>query len=99
MLTKDRILPEVGKIWWENNNVMMNFIHNHLSREGAAIFTLEHCVSQSTFRGGSAKLVGNYPYFEARYMIENMAVEKVREPMINEGPSQKLGKVRVSRLD
>ena len=43
MLTRDQILHIVGESWWENNNILMDFIHHHLNREGAKIFTKEHC--------------------------------------------------------
>ena len=49
MLTRDQILRIVGKTWWENDNVLMDFIHNHLSREGAKIFTKEHCAFAAHF--------------------------------------------------
>jgi len=97
MLTKDTILPEVGKIWWENNNVMMDFIHHHLSREGAAIFTVEHCAFAEHFPRWFGNIVGNCSVFEARkYMIENMSVEEVRDPMINEGHHESLVKFGVA---
>ncbi len=69
MLTKDRILPEVGNLVGEQQRDD-EFHHNHLSREGVAIFTLEHCAFAEHFPRWFGNIVGNCPYFAARrYMI------------------------------
>jgi len=86
MLTKEEVLDVVGKVWWENNNVMMDFLHNHMNREGAKVFTKEHCHFAAHFPQWFGNIVGNCPFLEVRrYMIQNMTVEEVRDPMINEG--------------
>ena len=93
MLTRNQILGIVGETWWEGDNILMDFIHHHLSREGAKIFTKEHCAFAARFPQWFGNIVGNCPHLEVRrYLIQNMSVEEVSDPTIDEGHYESLVK-------
>ena len=83
MLTRDQILDIVGKTWWENGNILMDFIHHHLSREGAKVFTKEHCAFAARFPQWFGNIIGNCPHLE------------VSDPTIDEGHYESLVKFGV----
>lgn len=96
MLTKDHILAVVGKVWWENNNVMMDFLHKHMSRAGARIFAREHCVFAAHFPQWFGNIIGNCPHLAVRrYMIGNMHVEEVNDPTIEDGHYESMVKFAI----
>ena len=83
---EDEMAKVIWKHRWETPNVWEVYLRNHLSREGAAVFALEHCVFADNFPRWFGSIIGNCPHLDARqYMIENMYVEEVSDPTIGRG--------------
>lgn len=56
---------------------------SHLTREGARVHALEHCVFAANFPRWLSIIAGNCPHLDVRrYLIENMYVEEVHDPTI-----------------
>ena len=76
-------------IWetrWKNHTAFDAWLENHMSRDGAAVFALEHCVFADQFPRWFGNIIGNCPELDARqYMIDNMYVEEVIDPTIETG--------------
>ncbi len=76
-------------IWenrWKHHNTFDVWLQNHMSREGARVFALEHCVFADEFPRWFGSIIGNCPALDVRqYMIENMYVEEVTDPTISTG--------------
>ena len=74
-------------IWdnrWKNPHALQIWQENYIDAAGAKAFALEHCVFGDHFPRWFGSIVANCPYLEARqYMIENMYVEEVVDPTIN----------------
>ncbi len=67
------------------------YTRDHLSREAARIYGLEHCVFAATFPRWLANITGNCPHLKIRkYLIENMFVEEVNDPTIPTGHYESL---------
>jgi pyrroloquinoline quinone (PQQ) biosynthesis protein C len=67
------------------------FNRNHLCREGAWVYALEHCVFGAHFPRWLANVLGNCPILEVRkYLIENLYVEEVEDPTIISGHHESL---------
>lgn len=83
MLTKEKMFSVVGEIWFENSPKIYDFLVNHMSREGAKVFVLEHAVFADHFPRWFGNIIANCPYIDARrYMVENMYVEEVTDPTV-----------------
>jgi pyrroloquinoline quinone (PQQ) biosynthesis protein C len=83
MLTKEKMFSIVGEIWFENSPKLFDFLRNHMSVEGAKVFTLEHSVFANYFPRWFANVIARCPHIDARaYMIENMYVEEVTDPTV-----------------
>jgi pyrroloquinoline quinone (PQQ) biosynthesis protein C len=81
-----QILDVVGDVWWASPCAIFEFFDNHLTREGAQVFALEHSVFAANFPRWFGNIVGNCPHLDARqYMIENMYVEEVHDPTVTVG--------------
>ena len=88
---QEEILGVVGKVLWEQPHALTEFYLHHMSREGAAVYALEHCVFADLFPRWFGNIVGNCPHLDARrYMIENMYVEEVEDPTIEAGHYESL---------
>ena len=90
MLNADAFEEEMAQVIyhnrWETPNSWEVYLHNHLTREGARVFAAEHCVFANYFPRWFGNIVGNCPHLDARqYMIENMYVEEVTDPTIDQG--------------
>ena len=97
MLTKQMILDVVGKVWWENDNILMKFIRDNLTPAAARIYTKEHCAFAARFPQWFGNVIGNCPELGVRrYMIQNMAVEEVNDPTINDGHYESLVKFGIA---
>ena len=83
----ERHMAEV--IWehrWKAHNAFDEWLENHMCKEGAAVFAREHCVFAAHFPQWFGNMVANCPILSVRaYMIENMYVEEVRDPSIDNG--------------
>jgi pyrroloquinoline quinone (PQQ) biosynthesis protein C len=81
-------------IWdnrWKNHTSYELFISKHMCREGAAIYAREHCVFAQHFPRWFGSIVASCPDMAARkYMIENMYVEEVNDPTIDNGHYESL---------
>lgn len=63
----------------------------HLTREGARVYALEHCVFAAQFPRWLANIAGNCPHLDVRkYLIENMFVEEVHDPTVTTGHYESL---------
>jgi pyrroloquinoline quinone (PQQ) biosynthesis protein C len=81
-------------IWdnrWKMPSAYEVFTRNHMCRDGAAVYALEHCVFAAHFPRWFGSVVANCPHLKARrYMIENMYVEEVNDPTISNGHYESL---------
>ena len=81
-------------IWenrWKNHTAYELFITKHMSFEGAKVYAREHCVFANHFPRWFGSVVANCPHLSARrYMIENMYVEEVTDPTIDNGHYESL---------
>jgi pyrroloquinoline quinone (PQQ) biosynthesis protein C len=76
-------LLDVCQTRWIPGTYLEEFNRNHLTREGARIYALEHSVFAANFPRWLGNIVGNCPHLEVRqYLIENMFVEEVRDPTV-----------------
>lgn len=76
-------------IWdqrWKAHSAFDEWLENHMSAEGAAVFAREHCVFADHFPRWFGNMVANCPHLKVRqYMIDNMYVEEVKDPTIATG--------------
>ena len=81
-------------IWdnrWKTHTAYETFIKDHMCREGAKVYALEHSVFADHFPRWFGSIVANCPSLSARaYMIENMYVEEVEDPTIQNGHYESL---------
>lgn len=85
------ILDVLQEVRYEPPTYLDEFNRNHLCREGAWVYALEHCVFGANFPRWLATILGNCPELEVRqYLIENLYVEEVRDPTIITGHHQSL---------
>lgn len=83
---KDEILDTFARMRWQTPTIFEDYMKNHLTREGARIYGLEHCVFAAHFPRWIANVTGNTPHIDARqYLINVMYVEEVRDPTITKG--------------
>jgi pyrroloquinoline quinone (PQQ) biosynthesis protein C len=83
---RDQVLDVVGEVWWADPCAIFDFLENHLTREGARIFALEHTVFAAHFPRWFGNIVANCPHLDVRkYLIENMYVEEVHDPTVSVG--------------
>ncbi len=81
-------------IWqnrWKNHTAYELFVTKHMNREGAQVYAREHSVFADHFPRWFGNVVANCPILSARrYMIENMYVEEVNDPTIDNGHYESL---------
>lgn len=81
-------------IWdnrWKNHTAFEIFKTKHMTREGAKVYAREHAVFAANFPRWFGSIVANCPHMKARqYMIENMYVEEVNDPTIDNGHYESL---------
>ncbi|MGE5538596.1 MAG: TenA family transcriptional regulator [Gemmatimonas sp.] len=87
MESREQFEKHMAQVLWENrwkrHSTFEVWVKNHLSREGAGVFAMEHCVFADEFPRWFASIIANCPEADARhYMIENMYVEEVEDPTI-----------------
>jgi pyrroloquinoline quinone (PQQ) biosynthesis protein C len=88
---QDAILDLLQQFRWGTPTLLEQYNRNHLSREGARVYALEHCVFAANFPRWLANITGNCPHLEVRkYLIENMYVEEVKDPTIPTGHYESL---------
>jgi pyrroloquinoline quinone (PQQ) biosynthesis protein C len=80
------ILDLIEEMRYRTPTVYDEFRRTHLTREGARVYALEHCVFAANFPRWLANIAGNCPHLDVRkYLIENMYVEEVHDPTIEIG--------------
>lgn len=88
---QEAILDLLQEFRWNTPTILEQFNRNHMSREGARIYALEHCVFAANFPRWLANITGNCPHLEVRqYLIGNMYVEEVKDPTIPTGHYESL---------
>lgn len=89
---QDAILDIFAELrWGDPATLWEEFRANNLTREGARIYALEHCVFAANFPRWLANITGNCPHLEVRqYLIGNMFVEEVKDPTIVTGHYESL---------
>jgi pyrroloquinoline quinone (PQQ) biosynthesis protein C len=90
METPENFLSHMTQLIWDNrwkeHSAFDEWLENHMSREGAAVFAREHCVFADHFPRWFGSIVANCPHLPVRqYMIDNMYVEEVKDPSIATG--------------
>ena len=85
MITKEDVFSAIADAWWERKPKIVEFVNQHLTVEGARIFTPEHTYFADHFPRWFGNVIGNCPVIEPRaYMIGNMYVEEVDDPTIHD---------------
>ena len=80
---KEAILDVLEEGRWTVPTLLETYNANHMTREGARVYALEHCVFAANFPRWLTNIAGNCPILEVRqYLIENAFVEEVRDPTI-----------------
>ncbi|HEX9809185.1 MAG TPA: iron-containing redox enzyme family protein [Alphaproteobacteria bacterium] len=88
---QDAILDVLEEHRWGTPTILEQYLRNHLSRQGALVYAMEHCVFAANFPRWLANITGNCPHLEVRkYLIENMYVEEVKDPTIPTGHYESL---------
>jgi len=83
---EDRMVDVVWNTRWKTHTAFETWLLDDMSREGASVFAMEHCVFADQFPRWFGTIIGNCPEMDARqYMIENMYVEEVLDPTIQTG--------------
>ena len=85
------ILDLLQESRWGTPTLLEEYNRGHLSKEGALVYGMEHCVFAANFPRWLANITGNCPHLEVRkYLIENTFVEEVRDPTITTGHYESL---------
>lgn len=88
---KEAILDVLEEERWTVPTLLETYNANHMTREGARVYALEHCVFAANFPRWLTNIAGNCPILEVRqYLIENAFVEEVRDPTIVTGHYESL---------
>ena len=88
---KESILDVLEEGRWTVPTLLETYNANHMTREGARVYALEHCVFAANFPRWLTNIAGNCPILEVRqYLIENTFVEEVRDPTIITGHYESL---------
>lgn len=88
---REAILDLLQELRYDTPTLHDEFMRRHLSREGARVYALEHCVFAANFPSWLANITGNCPHLAVRrYLIENMYVEEVCDPTVTTGHYESL---------
>ncbi len=88
---REAILDLLQEMRWDTPTFLEEFQRDHVTREGALVYGLEHCVFAASFPRWLANITGNCPHLEVRtYLIENMFYEEVKDPTIITGHHESL---------
>ena len=83
---EERMALTIWENRWKNHTAYETFIQHHMCIEGAKVYALEHSVFANHFPRWFGTMVANCPSLSARaYMIENMYVEEVTDPEVENG--------------
>jgi pyrroloquinoline quinone (PQQ) biosynthesis protein C len=88
---RNAMLDMIQAVRWNPATLHDEYCAKHLSREGARVYALEHCVFAANFPRWLANITGNTPHLDVRqYLIENQFVEEVKDPTITTGHYESL---------
>lgn len=88
---RNEILDLLFDLRWRTPSLHEEFCRKHLSRAGARVYALEHCVFAANFPSWLANITGNCPHLDVRqYLIQNMYVEEVHDPTVTSGHYESL---------
>ena len=88
---RQEMVELIWKTRWEKPTAWDVYVTNHLTWEGAKVFALEHCAFADNFPRWFGNIIANCPHLDVRqYMIENMYVEEVNDPTIQNGHYESL---------
>ncbi len=88
---EDRMAQTIWENRWKNHTAYETFIKHHMCIEGAKVYAMEHAVFANHFPRWFGSMVANCPHLKARqYMIENMYVEEVTDPEVENGHYESL---------
>lgn len=88
---EERMAQTIWENRWKNHTAYETFIQNHMCIEGAKVYAREHAVFADHFPRWFGSMVANCPSLSARaYMIENMYVEEVTDPEVENGHYESL---------
>jgi pyrroloquinoline quinone (PQQ) biosynthesis protein C len=88
---REAMLDMIQEVRWGTPTLHDEYCAKHLTREGARVYALEHCVFAANFPSWLANITGNTPHLEVRqYLIENMYVEEVHDPTVTTGHYESL---------
>lgn len=80
------ILDVIEEFRYRTPTIHEEYRTRHLTREGARVHALEHCVFAAHFPRWLATIAGNCPHLDVRkYLIENVYVEEVHDPTVAVG--------------
>ena len=87
----EEAMLDLLQVRWQVPTYLEVFNREHLGREGARVYALEHCVFGANFPRWLANITGNCPELGVRkYLIENMYVEEVFDPTITKNHYESL---------
>src|SRR5665213_2550511 len=67
-------------------SIFEEYVRGHVTREGARVYALEHCVFAANFPRWLSNIIGNCPHLDVRkFLIENIYTEEVNDPNISTG--------------
>ena len=56
---REAILDLLQELRWDSPTILEDYLRNHLTREGALVYGLEHCVFAANFPRWLANITGN----------------------------------------
>ncbi|MDX1484136.1 MAG: iron-containing redox enzyme family protein [Alphaproteobacteria bacterium] len=88
---EDKMAETIWENRWKTHTAYETFIQHHMCIEGAKVYAREHAVFANHFPRWFGSMVANCPSLSARaYMIENMYVEEVTDPEVENGHYESL---------
>ena len=92
---KEAILDVLEEGRWTVPTLLETYNAESLTREGARVYALEHCVFAANFPRWLTNIAGNCPILEVRqYLIENAFVEEVQRSDDHHRPLRKPRRLR-----
>lgn len=62
---REAILDLLQAMRWDTPTLLEDYLRNHLTREGALVYGLEHCVFAANFPRWLANITGNCPHLKS----------------------------------
>ena len=88
---QEAILDTLQKLRWDTPTYLEEYNRKHMTRDGARVYAIEHCVFAANFPRWLSNITGNCPHLDVRqYLIQNTFVEEVKDPTITSGHYESL---------